>query len=302
VTTTTTPTRQPIKILTSFHYFQREDMTALHAATSGGMIMGDSGAFTADTKGTPIAYPAYRAWLRRFKHLLFCYPCLDVIGDPEATAAAHTRMRGDGLDPLPVYHYGSPLRHLKAFLDAGERYIALGGMVGSYGADTKRWIITCFKTAGPYGAVFHGFGRTRFDDLADFPWYSVDSSSFASGARYGELRLFHAGRFISLRRNEPRSLYAHGRLLRAHGADPAAVDNRNTGGRPLAYTCGVLAWRRAEEWMRARHGPVKGVRPGDPDGPHLFFADSQIRNLHLLTDVIHTHPGPYLTPTTGNYQ
>ena len=291
----THPTPQPPKVLCSVHYYRKDSLTDLYQQGHGRtMIMGDSGAFSAMSVGAPISYQQYTDWLRRWQPVLFCYPTLDVIGDPDATWDAYRRMKRDGLTPLPVVHFRTPMNHLRRYLDAGEKYIALGGLVGSTGKDAKQWIIRCFREAQPYGAVFHGFGRTRMDDLRDFPWYSVDSSTFGAPARYGRLSLFDGHRFISLRRNEPKSLYAHGRLLRAHGVTPQEMDNRNPRVTALSYRVGTIAWRRCEEWFRTRHGRVPGPRPGDPDGPHLFLADGSFVNSATAVTTADTHPGPYL--------
>ena len=287
-------TPQPVKVLCSFHFFRDAKLAPLFPP--GAMVMGDSGAFSAHSTGAPVTYRDYTRWLTTWKYLLFSYPALDVIGDPDATFASQQRMEADGYRPLPVYHYGTPLRYLHRYLDAGHRYIALGGMVGRYGQDTKQWIIRCFQAAQPYGAVFHGFGRTRLDDLRDFPWYSVDSSNVARASRFGLVDLFDGHRFITLKRSEPRSLYRHGALLRAHGIAPGDMDNRNKATRALAYQVGVTGWRRCEEWLRARHGPVPGPRPGDPPGPHLFLADNPTSNIRHIVRTITAHPGPYLTP------
>jgi hypothetical protein len=288
---------QPPKILCSFHYFRKDDLSEFQTLSAGrAMIMGDSGAFSALSVGAPISYQQYTDWVRRWRSVLFSYPALDVIGNPEATWTGYRRMRRDGLAPLPVYHYGSPMSWLRRYLDAGEKYIALGGLVGKSGPDVKRWLVACFQAAQPYGAVYHGFGRTRMDDLRDFPWYSVDSSSFAAPARYGRVHLFDGHRFITLARNEPRKLYAHGALLRQHGVSPDQMDNRNTRVTELSYRVGTVAWRRCEEWLRQRHGPVPGQRPGDPPGPHLFLADAAFANVRaVVTTAASTHPGPYFT-------
>lgn len=282
---------QPVKILCSFHYFRKRDLAEYHQAADGRiMIMGDSGAFSAASTGAPIAYGDYARWCRRWADLLFCYPSLDIIRDSEATWANHRRMLRDGLAPLPVYHYGSPLRPLQRYLDAGERYIALGGMVGTHGTQVKRWIVRCFQLAAPYGAVFHGFGRTALTDLADFPWYSVDSSTYTAVSRYGRIQLFDGHRFRSLERSKPRSVYRHGALLRAHGVTPAQMDNRNPRDRDLSMRVGAAAWRRCEEWMRRRHGPIPGTRPGDPPGPHLFLAASNDRDVTPVIQLTNDHP------------
>lgn len=293
-----TRTPEPAKILCSFHYFRTDNIGEFYERGDGKtMIMGDSGAFSAQSVGAPIAYQQYADWIRRHRAVLFSYPALDVIGDAEATWNNYRRMKRDSLQPLPVYHFRTSMDYLKRYLDAGERYIALGGMVGSYGKDSKQWIIRCFQEAEKYGAVFHGFGRTRMDDLRDFPWYSVDSSSFAAPARYGRVHLFDGHRFIDLRRNEPRSLYKHGALLRAHGVRPQDMDNRNPRVRELSYRVGTVAWRRCEEWLRARHGLVPGQRPGDPPGPHVFLADAATHNVRFVVNTAtHLMPGPYFPP------
>lgn len=296
------PRRQPPKVLVSFHYFRTFDFTRyVEQAGPTVMVMGDSGAYTASSQGKPIAYTDYVAWCRRWGHLFTCYPALDVIGDPATTWHNYQRMRRDELEPVPVYHYGSPLDWLRRYLDAGERLIALGGMVGEHSPDLKAWLVTCFQLAAPYRAAFHGFGRTRMEDLADFPWYSVDSSVVGSACRFGNVYLFddRSHRMLTLHRWQPRSLYRHGRLMRAHGVTPAQMDNRNRRRDPTktdtlrSFHVGTIAWRRAEEWIRRRHGPVHG-RPGAPPGPHLYLVDASTHHTTTLIQAALDNPGPYL--------
>jgi hypothetical protein len=288
-------TSQPLKVLCSFHYHRANETEAFTRSDIPTLVMGDSGAFSAANAGASVQYAEYTQWVRRWRSVLFSYPVLDVIGNAEATWDNYRRMKRDGLHPLPVYHFRTPITYLKKYLEAGERYIALGGMVGNTGKDSKQWLIRCFKEAEPYGAVFHGFGRTRMDDLRDFPWYSVDSTSWNGPVRYRDFQVFDGTRTITLNRNEPKKLYTHGRLLRDHGITPQQMDRRHPRSTLAGYTLGFACWRRVEEWLRARHGPVPGPAPTDPPGPHLFLASKPQHAPHLLA-AYRNHPGPYFPP------
>lgn len=249
----------------------------------------DSGAHSARTLGITIDVDTYAEWLRTWAPWFTIYANLDVIWSPTETWANQRRLEDrHGLHPMPVFHTGEPFEALDRYLAEGYSYIALGKLLGNRPEVLRPWIAECFRRAGDR-AVFHGFGLTTMSLLREFPFHSVDSSSWGEGVRFGYLKLFHKGRWhkIWLRRRD--DVRKHRAVLDAYRIPYSAL---TAGGFDRDLVAGVCAasYYRASLWLRQRHGPIplppgrgypppgtptvaKVVPAGDP-GPRTFLADS----------------------------
>jgi hypothetical protein len=219
------------------------------------MIFADSGAFSAHTQGSPVNINDYAQWLNTWRHLITVYVNLDVIRDPAATAANQRILERKGLAPVPVFHTGVPWRVFDD-LCANYPYVALGGMVGTSTNQAVRWAGTCFKRAEGTGTVFHGFGQTRREVIESLPWYSVDSTTWGDGQRYGQVAVWDNNRLLYVAVGDPASVYRYARQLRAAGVPPDLIADRSKYHRRYAIRAASFAWRRYEAWLRARHGPI----------------------------------------------
>lgn len=166
----------------------------------------DSGAYSAWSRGTVIDLDEYCAFIRSNIELIDVYASLDVIpGVPGQNATERERdeaaeqswknylfMVREGLDPLPVYHYGENPRYLERMLDYGCPYIGIGGLVGVPGERRRMWLDRVFDRLtdddGKAIVRTHGFGMTSIPLIFRYPWYSVDSTTWikvtAMGAVY----------------------------------------------------------------------------------------------------------------------
>lgn len=166
----------------------------------------DSGAYSAWSRGTVIDLDEYCEFIRANIELIEVYASLDVIpGAPGRSATPKERneaaeqswrnflyMRNEGLDPLPVYHYGEEPRFLERMLDFGCDYIGIGGLVGIPGGPRRTWLDRVFTRitddAGMPIVKTHGFGMTAVPLIFRYPWYSIDSTTWikitASGSVY----------------------------------------------------------------------------------------------------------------------
>lgn len=176
----------------------------------------DSGAYSAWSRGTVIDIDAYCAFIRANIERIEVYASLDVIpGAPgrhattkeredaaEASWSNYLYMVREGLDPLPVYHYGEPERFLERMLDYGCEYIGIGGLVGIPAAHRMTWLDRVFEritdVEGKPIVKTHGFGMTAVPLIFRYPWYSIDSTTWikitASGSIY--LPAKRAGKFV----------------------------------------------------------------------------------------------------------
>lgn len=156
----------------------------------------DSGAYSAWSRGAVIDLDEYCAFIKANIEHIDVYACLDAIpGAPgrnatraERELAAETTwqnylyMRGEGLSPLPVYHYGEEPRFLDRMLTYGCDYIGIGGLVGISGPMRQLWLDEVFaKLVDVDGMPIvktHGFGMTSVPLMFRYPWHSVDSTTW----------------------------------------------------------------------------------------------------------------------------
>jgi hypothetical protein len=158
-------------------------------------VMLDSGAFSSWSKGIEINIDSYISFIEENGEFLNYYVCLDVIGDAEKSYANQKYMEKKGLKPIPVFHttFEDPI-WLQKYIDEGNDYIGLGGMAG--GTVQKKEIMNvldnlfsyyiCDKNGIPKVKI-HGFGLTSLELMLRYPWYSVDSSSWALTGAFGSI-------------------------------------------------------------------------------------------------------------------
>ena len=151
----------------------------------------DSGAYSAYMQGTEVDVDEYITFVQRNAEFIEYYACLDVIGDAVGTWQNQERMEAAGLTPVPVYHYGDPLKYLERAI-AEYDFLALGGVAGVVVALKPR-MSWCDRIWGDYLTddegypvmKVHGFGFTATRLILRYPWYSVDSTSWQRTSSFG---------------------------------------------------------------------------------------------------------------------
>ena len=152
----------------------------------------DSGAFSAWSQGKEIKIQDYINFIQEHENTIDVYANLDVIGDVKATWKNQMIMEKEGLNPLPVFHYGEEEKWLKRYLTKGYNYISLGGMVPISTTDLIPWLNKLFdkyltNEKGVPIIKVHGFGLTSLPLMLRYPWYSVDSTSWVVTGRMGSV-------------------------------------------------------------------------------------------------------------------
>jgi hypothetical protein len=264
-----------LRILLSYWYYKDTDLDALFSKyflPPYPDVFADSGGFSAMTQGAEIDIKEYAAWVKRWHHLFSVYANLDVIGNPKGTAKNQAALEDMGLNPLPVFHTGSDFAELEALIDKYS-YIALGGMVPHmrYPKRIIPWLIKAFKAAKGE-AVFHGFGCTSWRILSALPWYSVDSSSWGQGFRFGQVPVFdeQKGHFIEINLGDVKGWQKHQKLVSSLGFNPLDFADRKRNDRAKICAISALSYMKAEQWLRRRHGEI--FIPGKPDAPAVLRA------------------------------
>lgn len=167
----------------------------------------DSGAFTLATKAQQKAIDmktfydsekfyryidSYAAFIKKYSLAIHFYANLDVIGNPELTWRNQQYLEKEhGLKPVPVVHFGTEMKWLLFYLERYD-FIGLGGLVGAPQPASTKWLDMCFdiicSTPNRLPCVkIHGFGVTGLSRLMRYPWYSVDSTSWARVAGLGQI-------------------------------------------------------------------------------------------------------------------
>jgi hypothetical protein len=134
----------------------------------------------------------YAAWIKERKHKVDTYVNVDVIFNPEMTWEVQKYLEDTHkLEPLPVVHYGTPIKWLKRYMGYKE-YIGIGGL--GQGCTMKDYHIfademfnaICDSNGMPKHRI-HGFAVTSPALLHKYPWWSVDSTSWVQFGRFGAI-------------------------------------------------------------------------------------------------------------------
>lgn len=154
-------------------------------------ILADSGAWSHFRSGKKLTMDDYCKWLDKWQHAITHYVNMDVIGDGQKSYDNWIEMRKRGYNPLPVYHASTSIKFLEKYLESGADYLCLGAiarMNTEYRISNLDLIwanhLVEHKTGMPIVKV-HGFGLTSLRIMVRYPWYSVDSTSWAYAARNG---------------------------------------------------------------------------------------------------------------------
>lgn len=183
-------------LLESYHYIHRQRFVDQIANDEVAVFL-DSGAFSAWTMGVEINLPDYCDYIQRNDHIVrkedgvLMASVLDGIGDPLKTWQNQKHMEHLGVKPLPCFHFGEDERYLDYYLENYE-YITIGGMVGKSAKTLATWLDRIWDKhmisgSGKPKIKVHGFGLTSLPLMKDYPWYSVDSSSWVQSAAFGSI-------------------------------------------------------------------------------------------------------------------
>jgi len=147
----------------------------------------DSGAFSAFNSGKKIILEEYCDWLLANP---WCdtYVALDVIipDNPEEAAQKSFEnlryMHSRGLKPIPVFHVKERDYWLHKMLDFGCDYVGLSATSIVKKSAVDEWYSNIWRLlvndAGLPTVKVHAFGESRLDIMTEFPWFSVDSTSW----------------------------------------------------------------------------------------------------------------------------
>lgn len=146
-------------------------------------ILLDSGAFSVWKKGIKIDILEYCDYVK--EHNIENYICLDEVGNFDKSYQNLKIMEKSNLKPIPVFHYGTDLDKLKILVDDSYSYICLGGTVGLKREQKRIFFESIFQK---YPNIkFHGLGIGDHHLIKNFPFYSVDSTTWLMAGKYKKI-------------------------------------------------------------------------------------------------------------------
>ena len=275
-----------LRLLISYHYAQGLELDAWleeHFGRPYPELFFDSGAYSAYTKGERITPGAYGQWLYQWKHLATTYANLDVIGDANGTVENQRILEEMGLNPLPVFHGGSPMSLLDNLVEK-YNYMAIGGLVGVQGRSNElmRNLALIFRKTNDKIAA-HGFGAVDFKMQKSFRWYSADSTTWLNGHRYGKIRMFDPmrSRIIDAKCRTPKDWGRYAIPLRAMGLNwrDWAYQKNYAPHKDNTTKLAIIAYKTLEQFITDIWKPFPIPENGDRQepcgtgpGPKIYLA------------------------------
>lgn len=162
-------------------------------------------------------YENYLKFIKKDGKKWDMYVNFDYTHDPEECYRMQTKFWDAGVDPMPVFHGGpNTLEYFIRYAKDGAKIIGLGtgGVNDRKSWDKKRvYYDLMFNLAAKYNVKIHGFAATHLSMMFMYPWYSVDSATWAKCSAYGKLI------FPDVKRNTMRMIHVSDHSLSKESSD-----------------------------------------------------------------------------------
>ena len=243
-------------VLTSFWYIRRATpsctLDAILRRQPRLSILLDCGAYSAFTKKQEVSLDAYMEFCWKEQRNLWGYAALDVVKNPVRTLENYRLMLKQGLRPFPVHTHGNTERDMDEMFESAPM-VMCGGLFGGQLA-TRHHVgqpdqvaqIVKQRMVWAKGRPIHWFGLGDESLIRALKPYSVDTSTWSGGIRYGRLQIYLGrGRWFFL---EPEVWFKEGREKDMHTkVPPEAWRVLNAEGFGEADLLDRERWRR---WSR----------------------------------------------------
>lgn len=210
-----------VRYLVSYYYILngRGADVIKHANDNGNPVFLDSGAFSAFFSGNDIDLKKYTDFCLNNAGSFETIAYLDAIGNENKSKSNYLAMRDAGVNGVPTYHVGESYDFLEWLLSEWK-YVAIGGLVpylkgggGGYRDAVIRALIRCHKASKDSGGKLHGFGVTTWRLMKSFDWYSVDSTAWHTGRRFGKCLVWDDGVKTVTGRERPQDVFSTARRI-----------------------------------------------------------------------------------------
>lgn len=94
------------------------------------------------------------------------------------------KLKSLGANTIPVYHGDQPIDWLRRYCEEGYKLICIGS-IRRNNKYLRQYFDRCFNMAAKYNVLLHGLAVTSLTGMYCFPWYSVDSATWAKVAAFG---------------------------------------------------------------------------------------------------------------------
>lgn len=186
-------------ILESFYYIQDWQLEYLKEKE---LFLLDSGAFTfmSNTKKKvdwDQYVEDYASFIVKNDVKYFFELDIDVIvGLKEVERLRNKLEKLTGRKCIPVWHKSRGLDYYKKMVKDYD-YVAIGGIVAKEITQKDyKYFTPLLKIAKDNNCKVHGLGFTNLKSLSKYPFYSVDSTSWKSGGRFGSIYEFKNNKLI----------------------------------------------------------------------------------------------------------
>lgn len=168
-------------------------------------IILDSGAFSAWNRGRSIDIDSYIRFIKQYSKFITHCVNLDCIPSvpnvvPTAQQVEESASKGwdnlkymesKGVPSIPVFHQHESLKWLKKMIDEGYSYIGISPANDRTTQQKREWLDEIFlyisdNKGVPYIKT-HAFGVTSTTLMQRYPWYTVDSASWAILGAWGKI-------------------------------------------------------------------------------------------------------------------
>lgn len=197
-------------ILESFYYFQEWQILLIKKCE---MFLLDSGAFTfMNSQKGKIDFNEYLTtyinFINKYDIKYFFELDVDSIVGYEKVKQLRKRLENEtGKKCIPVWHKS---REKEEYLKMCEEYdyVAIGGIVTKEITKDQYPFFTWFlNEAHKRDCKVHGLGFTSIADLPKYHFDSVDSTSWKSGGRFGQLHIYRNGAIKTITQKSKRAVY-----------------------------------------------------------------------------------------------
>ena len=257
--------------LMSYHYLQKSRVPLNKKYGDLGIkIFIDSGAYTYQSDPKYLEYTKedwekqivqYLNWAKRNKDCIFAIANLDLenlLGVEVVREWNEKYFEPFMLETgIPVCFIWHPI----CGDDGWERYCARYPYVGlSWVSDDGTDLdlaygINKLKVAEKYNSLVHGMGMTRTALLPKLPFYTVDSTTWKSGFRYGQLAVWN-GKRVQLKYKQDFETKAFPIIQNYKLDPPLDLEKLNQFYEPEVLRCNVHSYQLAEESIRTQLKPL----------------------------------------------
>ena len=174
----------------------------------------------------------YGQWLAANKDHFDYYVEMDVdklVGLPKVEEYRNYLETCTSKQCIPVWHSSRGFEYWDKMI-TDYKYVAIGGVAANEMTNSERKISYLISLAHKKNCKVHGMGFTKFRYLNLIPFDTVDSSTWLSGARHGQLQLY-IDKTIK------------GILLRKHGKDSRKVGYKEF------YNVNLDSWSLYEKYL-----------------------------------------------------